>query len=498
MKPLPGRERWSLIAPLLEQALETPPERRGAFLDQACGEDPGLRAEVEALLAADSDAGAFLGVPVDVSILAPAPGEGAEAAADATRLAGTYIGAYKVVREIGRGGMGVIYEAEQQRPRRSVALKVILGGRHVDAETVRMFQRESDSLARLKHPSIASIYESGCTEEGQHFFAMELVEGRTLDGYLAEGGAPATPFEVRRRLALFRKIAAAVAYAHQRGVIHRDLKPSNILVLQPGAGRRAAAGDGSGGSVPSTPGAKEEVPDIKILDFGLARITEPDAEAPPTLTIRGSVQGTLPYMSPEQVRGRSDEIDVRTDVYSLGVLLYRMLSGRLPYDLEGAEITEAARIISEQPPRPLGTSAGGGPRLDRDLAIIVHKAPLPDRRRTRRGRGTLPERPADPCPASQRRVPDPQADREAQGAVRRLGRSPVGPSRRRDRHDDAGPAHRSRARPRQPRGGNRRAGFLLSDRPVQGVRPQRGEGQCDQGAGNPGQRRREYRQGAGR
>ena len=374
MKPLPGPERWQRIAPLLQKALETLPEQRRTFLEQACGEDSVLRAEVEELLAADSDAGKFLDAPVDISVLFASPGEGAEAAPDVTRLAGTFIGSYKVVREIGRGGMGVIYEAEQQRPRRSVALKVILGGRHVDAETVRMFQRESDSLARLKHPSIAAIFESGCTDEGQHFFAMELAEGRTLDDYLDEGGTPATQSDMRRRLALFRKIAAAVAYAHQRGVIHRDLKPSNILVLRPDGARTATAGDESGGSGAPGPGAEEETPNIKILDFGLARITEPDAEAPPTLTIRGSVQGTLPYMSPEQVRGRSDEIDVRTDVYSLGVLLYRMLSGRLPHDLEGAGITEAARIICEQPPRPLGASARGGPRVDRDLAIIVHKA----------------------------------------------------------------------------------------------------------------------------
>ena len=157
MKPLPGPERWQRIAPLLQKALETPPEQRRTFLEQACGEDSVLRAEVEELLAADSDAGKFLDAPVDISVLFASPGEGAEAAPDVTRLAGTFIGSYKVVREIGRGGMGVIYEAEQQRPRRSVALKVILGGRHVDAETVRMFQRESDSLARLKHPSIRDL-----------------------------------------------------------------------------------------------------------------------------------------------------------------------------------------------------------------------------------------------------------------------------------------------------------------------------------------------------
>src|SRR5262249_46494657 len=150
-------------------------------------------------------------------------------------------------------------------------------------------------------------------------------------------GAPASRAEVRRRLALFRKIAAAVAYAHQRGVIHRDLKPSNILVLPEGGASSGARG--------ALSGAAEATPDVKVLDFGLARITEPGAEEAGTATIRGSLRGTLPYMSPEQVRGRSDEVDVRTDVYSLGVVLYRMLSGRLPYALAGAGITEAARII---------------------------------------------------------------------------------------------------------------------------------------------------------
>lgn len=377
MTRIPAPDRWRLIAPLLEEALDLPPDRRGAFLDQACGGDPGLRAEIEDLLRADSEAGSFLGAAVELSAVALPLGEIEDpdsvlgSPMDFPHLAGASIGPYRVVREIGRGGMGVVYEAEQQRPRRPVALKVILGGRHVDATAVRMFQREADSLARLKHPAIAAIYESGSADEGQHFFAMELVPGRPMSDYLHESGAAQSRSEVGRRLALFRKISAAVAYAHQRGVIHLDLKPSNILVLKPPGG--AVPGAGAAGA-PLIRDAAEDVPGIKILDFGLARITDPDAQAATAVTAIGRIQGTLPYMSPEQVRGRRDEVDVRTDVYALGVILYRMLTGRLPYDLEGAEFPEAARIVCEQMPRPLGAAAGGRVRFDHDLTVIALKA----------------------------------------------------------------------------------------------------------------------------
>jgi eukaryotic-like serine/threonine-protein kinase len=372
MTPYPAPERWRRIAPLLEAALELPAERRAPFLEQACGADAALRAEVEDLLRADAEAGAFLAAPVDLSAFAPDPEEFPDADAlvppDPTRLAGATIGPYRVVREIGRGGMGVVYEAEQPRPRRRVALKVILGGRYVDTAAIRMFQRETDSLARLKHPGIAAIYESGCTEDGQHFFAMELVQGRRLSDDLDDRGPLRSRADLQHRLALFRKISGAVAYAHQRGVIHRDLKPSNILVVAPPGG--VVAGKDSG--VPPAGRAPDRVPDIKVLDFGLARISDADQEAATAVTALGRIQGTLPYMSPEQVRGRRDEVDVRTDVYSLGVLLYRMLTGRLPYDLDGAGFPEAARIVCEQPPRPLG-AVRGRVKFDRDLAIILHK-----------------------------------------------------------------------------------------------------------------------------
>jgi serine/threonine protein kinase len=188
------------------------------------------------------------------------------------------IGTFRILGVLGHGGMGVVYEAEQQTPRRVVALKVIRSEGAIDDMRVAMFRREVEILARLEHPMIARIYESGRTDLGQHFFAMELVRGRTLSEFLRErAGLDAR--ELRRRLALLAAIAEAVHYAHQRGVIHRDLKPSNLIV------------------VPHGPEAS-----VKILDFGVARVTDGDVAVTRATEI-GAIRGTLPYMSPEQARG---------------------------------------------------------------------------------------------------------------------------------------------------------------------------------------------------
>ncbi len=251
---------------------------------------------------------------------------------------------YSLVREIGRGGMGVVYEAEQEQPRRAVALKMIGGGALVDRHRVMLFEREIQTLARLRHPAIAAIYEAGLTDRGRNFFTMELVRGVPLTEYVRLRQLP-----LADQLLLFRRVCEAVHYAHQRGVIHRDLKPSNILI------------DAEGNP--------------KILDFGLARIGDADGAVSTASMEVGKILGTLPYMSPEQARVRPDEvpaeIDVRTDVYSLGVMLYELMTGKLPYNVSRVMPPEALRIICEEQPRKPSTI---NRELRGDLETIALKA----------------------------------------------------------------------------------------------------------------------------
>ncbi len=249
------------------------------------------------------------------------------------------IGSYAVQRKLGEGGMGIVYEAQQQSTHRLVAIKVVRGGAAVDDYRLRLFQREAQTLGRLRHPNIAAVYEGGRTAEGEHFFAMELVNGVPLTQFVREHNVSR-----RERLRLFQQICEAIHYAHQRGVIHRDLKPSNILV-----------------DVEGKP---------KILDFGLARITDPDGALATATYEVGRVMGTLPYMSPEEVRGDVSAIDIRSDLYSLGVILFELLTGELPYIVRRNALPEAIRIICETEPRR-GSSTDRSLQGDLDV-ILAH------------------------------------------------------------------------------------------------------------------------------
>ncbi len=258
------------------------------------------------------------------------------------------LGPYRILGVLGEGGMGTVYEAEDERLRRVVALKVIRSDR-VSAEVARRFALESEVLGRLQHPGIAQVYEAGTansTGGPQSYFAMELVRGLPLTDYANGRRLP-----MADRLELFARICDAVHYAHRQGVVHRDLKPANILVDESGQ--------------------------PKVLDFGIARVTNADVYATRQTSV-GEMVGTLQYMSPEQVNAVPSEMDERSDVYSLGVVLYELISGRLPYDLERAALHDAVRAILVQDPAPLSSI---NRRLRGDVEIIVGKALEKERHR---------------------------------------------------------------------------------------------------------------------
>jgi serine/threonine protein kinase len=270
------------------------------------------------------------------------------------------VAGFRMIRVLGEGGMGVVWEAEQERPQRRVALKVTRRDHRVDDAHLRMTHREAEMLARLDHPNIAAIYASGHTDQDQDYFAMELVSGETLDLWLRRRPENIDSDELELRLRLFRTICHAVHYAHQRGVIHCDLNPSNVVV--------------SDDTIWDTGGSPSvAVPIVKILDFGLARTINSDIGATTVSEARG-INGTLQYMSPEQALGDVRSVDVRSDVYALGVILYELLAGRRPYDVTSKALAEAVRVICAEPPRPLGASWRGTGTLDADLESIVGKA----------------------------------------------------------------------------------------------------------------------------
>ncbi|MBX3363642.1 MAG: protein kinase [Phycisphaeraceae bacterium] len=289
-------------------------EEQQRVVDARCADDPELRSEIESLLGHHHEAESFLDHR-EISRLAELE--------DVTLEPGQAIGEYIVHSLLGRGGMGVVYVAEQQRPKRIVAVKLV---RRVLAgyAMLRRFEHEAEVLGRLRHPGIAQIYAAGVADGGfgpTPYIAMELVQGPSILGY-----ASLHALSIPQRLELIIKVAHAVHHAHQRGIIHRDLKPANILV--------------------------DETGQPKVLDFGVARATDADLQLTTIQTNVGQLVGTMAYMSPEQVLADPREVDTRTDIYALGVVLYQLLADRLPLDVGNLPLAEAARIVrDQQPPR---------------------------------------------------------------------------------------------------------------------------------------------------
>jgi non-specific serine/threonine protein kinase/serine/threonine-protein kinase len=309
-------------------------------------------------------------------------GELAGVRSEVAASAGGMLGNYRVSRLVGVGGMGEVYEAEQENPRRRVALKIVRGNR-LTPELRRRFEHEVRILASLQHPGIAQIYEAGSMpgetradgseSPGAPYFAMEFIEGEPLTSFAASRSLP-----VPDRLELFLRVCQAVEHAHQKGVIHRDLKPANILVAP-----ATPASTASGSTLADTLGQP------KVLDFGVARATDGDLTLTSVHTEIGKLVGTLPYMSPEQADGDPASLDTRSDVYALGVVLYELLSGKLPYEVKGdagARVANALRVIREVDPTPLSS-------VDRvfrgDLDTIVGKALEKDRDRRYQSVGEL-------------------------------------------------------------------------------------------------------------
>jgi len=317
---------------------------RSAYLDNACGNDAALRARVEALLKADDQAGSFLDAPaLDVTVTFDK--------SPLTEGPGTVIGPYKLLEKIGEGGMAYVYMAEQERPlRRRVALKIIKLGMDTK-QVIARFEVERQALAVMDHPNIAKVFDAGATETGRPYFVMELVKGVSITEY-CDKNKLSTP----ERLGLFIQVCNAVQHAHQKGIIHRDIKPSNVMVT---------LHDGK--------------PVPKVIDFGIAKATIQRLTEKTLFTKYAQMIGTPEYMSPEQAEMSGLDIDTRADIYSLGVLLYELLTGTTPFDAEDLRSKgygEMQRIIRET--EPLKPSTKLSTMGDALTGVAEHRKTNPD------------------------------------------------------------------------------------------------------------------------
>jgi len=329
-------ERFQQIKHVLQEVLECKPDRRAALLQKACGDDEELRREIEALVSAHEKAGSFLQEPpfasdqqegTDVS----SSGTGARVLMNCTVALGEAlhldpeIGRYHLLQKVGEGGMGEVWLAEQKEPvRRRVALKLIKAGMNT-REVIARFESERQALALMDHPAIAKVFDADSTRQGIPYFVMEYVAGVPITAYCDNHR-----LSIHERLELFMHVCEGVQHAHQKAIIHRDLKPSNILVTE--VDGRAAP---------------------KIIDFGVAKALTQRLTAGTMFTRVGALVGTPEYMSPEQAFSSGEDIDTRTDVYSLGIILYELLAGVLPIDLRKITLDEfLLRLRDEEPPKP--------------------------------------------------------------------------------------------------------------------------------------------------
>ncbi|MGA2747878.1 MAG: serine/threonine-protein kinase [Verrucomicrobiota bacterium] len=316
----PGQASPDRVEAIFHGALQLPAGERAGYISRACGGGGGLRERVESLLKAHEAAGEFLEEPAAASA-----NKTVTLTIPPTERAGDRIGRYKLLQQIGEGGCGVVYMAEQEEPvRRRVALKVIKLGMDTK-EVVARFEAERQALALMDHPNIARVLEAGATETGRPYFVMELVRGIKITEYCDQNKLPAV-----ERLKLFVQVCHALQHAHQKGIIHRDIKPSNILVT-----------------------VNDGVPVPKVIDFGIAKATERRLTEKTVFTAFEQFIGTPAYMSPEQAVLTSLDIDTRTDIYSLGVLLYELLTGQTPFDagkLLAAGLDKLRQTIREQEP----------------------------------------------------------------------------------------------------------------------------------------------------
>jgi serine/threonine protein kinase/Flp pilus assembly protein TadD len=330
-------ERWEQVGKLYQTALALPPSEREIFLDDACAADTAMRREVESLLAAEGDAGGFLnaGAMKDAAKLLVED--------KSLLLVGKELGHYHVLSLLGSGGMGEVYLAEDTRLRRKVALKLLPAELTANRDRLLRFEQEARAASALNHPNILTIHEIGEAED-RRFIAAEFVDGETLRSRLLSG-----PLKIGEALRFAEQAASAIAAAHAAGIIHRDIKPENIMLREDGL--------------------------VKVLDFGLAKLTEKktedvDNEATTRAQVNtqaGMILGTVAYMSPEQVRGQG--VDVRTDLFSFGVVLYEMLAGRLPF--EGATVSDMIATILTGEPAPLDENTP--PELQRIVRKSLQK-----------------------------------------------------------------------------------------------------------------------------